>query len=772
MNTDLFVDKVQFLSKIIAKYTNDLVSLNLYDLESFHKLCRAEERILNIELLCQELYVYIEENKSKTQHKNILGILSISLLYKSIDYLEHPLKKEQLDINHRVLEIVNFIMFLSGLLSRIRNTDTTAKIEKLSYTLYLMFKMVSNITNASKIKLLAYVSEYFSNLVRIDQKVISQHDFKIYAKAQKEQIIAYCRECNVQGAKLFSRYLDEYRIAVEDLYYREKVIIRIKKVQDSSKSIEDMEVDYLTYSDSSPILSVQSDYSEDPENLEDEVDEDKVTTHFDLNQNEDTRRLKGFVPDHMLHKHILRNYAPMVSNPYYLDPPLLKIVFQVLHDQFQENTDLIESAKAACFLMSIFTGISAVVFQNIDELLKSKKLKRSFNRNYYLWTLDADVNKNLKGQIAQKGNKYNEHTTWEFQIPATWIDRIREANIFNLTNVDFEESLSEWFQQYCLGPISVTSLALQLSFHLTRICQDDLQKNFLIGRKISHVPDLSYGGFSYKQLNKSYEQYVWLWFQNKDDVNALDRPQFIQTKDDSRVGSQRAWSFDHAKKFLKTLNSKVTRILKSEHDFVKKVNAFSVWIWICCLLATGARPAQGASSLKENYDFISKMMYINDKKSKSRPYGRFSPLIDFVLNELRHYSEFLKDFSLSKFAKNTEFSQSTEDRYYIIYLEKRSGFMNFKLEPLTQNKVASYLAENFPEFEELYPNWTRHFVRNHLNLSDATFKAWYAHDQIDEIGFSKYSSLQPYMYKVKILEQVNGLFNKLELTSVVSYDDK
>ena len=48
-----------------------------------------------------------------------------------------------------------------------------------------------------------------------------------------------------------------------------------------------MEVDYLTYSDSSPILSVQSDYSEDPENLEDEVDEDKVTTHFDLNQNED-----------------------------------------------------------------------------------------------------------------------------------------------------------------------------------------------------------------------------------------------------------------------------------------------------------------------------------------------------------------------------------------------------------------------------------------------------------------------------------------------------
>ena len=67
--------------------------------------------------------------------------------------------------------------------------------------------------------------------------------------------------------------------------------------------------------------------------------------------------------------------------------------------------------------------------------------------------------------------------------------------------------------------------------------------------------------------------------------------------------------------------------------------------------------------------------------------------------------------------------------------------MSFTLEPLTQKHIASYLSENFPEIDELYPNWTRQFVRNFLELPDAIFKSWYAHDQQNEIGFSKYSSL-------------------------------
>ena len=116
-----------------------------------------------------------------------------------------------------------------------------------------------------------------------------------------------------------------------------------------------------------------------------------------------------------------------------------------------------------------------------------------------------------------------------------------------------------------------------------------------------------------------------------------------------------------------------------------------------------------------------------------------------------------------------DLSNTVEDNiYYLSYWKKGSEFMSFTLEPLTQKHIAFYLSEKFPEIDELYPNWTRHFVRNFLELPDAIFKSWYAHDQQNEIGFSKYSSLQPYTYMIEIQDAVNQLFKRLGLKSVVS----
>ena len=410
--------------------------------------------------------------------------------------------------------------------------------------------------------------------------------------------------------------------------------------------------------------------------------------------------------------------------------------------------------------MSLCTGMSAVVFQYIDYFFEIKKLKHSSGRDYYLWTVDADVNKKLEGEIAKKGNRQNKHSSWTFQIPAMWIDRIKKAQLSGYTNTDFNQYLKECFFGYCIGNLSVTHIASQLSFHLHRICEDDLQKNFLIGKQVSHQPDLAYGGFSYKQLNDSYEKYVWLWFQNKHESHVLDRPQFIQAKSDERVGSQRAWSFNQAKKFLNSLNNQVIEVLRDKKSIEERFNAFSVWIWICCLLSSGARPAIAASSIKENYDFITGIVYIHDKNSQSRRHGRFSPLTEFFANELKLYEKFIIDLM------DSGMLTKSEDNYYLHYWKKNAGFMNIKISPLTQKDVASYLARNFPEIGPLYPNWIRHFVRNTLDLPDAVFKSWYAHDQQGEIGFSKSSSLQPYAYKTQIQDALSKLFKDLELISV------
>ena len=135
---------------------------------------------------------------------------------------------------------------------------------------------------------------------------------------------------------------------------------------------------------------------------------------------------------------------------------------------------------------------------------------------------------------------------------------------------------------------------------------------------------------------------------------------------------------------------------------------------------------------------------------------------------------FTKDFDpniYDEFIENInalELANTADHIYYLSYWKKGSEFMSFTLEPLTQKHIASYLSENFPEIDELYPNWTRHFVRNFLELPDAIFKSWYAHDQQNEIGFSKYSSLQPYTYMIEIQDAVNQLFKRLGLKSVVS----
>ena len=761
LDLSIFESRCIFLNNFFSSYRGDLVDLNSCDVKNYHNVYITPEVMVELKLLCEEVYLYLEINKKKTQYKNILGLSGLSILYNKLDNTNDLSKESKISINQNIFEILNVVNFLIGLLFDIE--DSQSKIERLNYNLYLIFKMMEKSFNGFLFEVLPKVSQYFNDLIEFDHTTKTMKEFNAYAKAQNVYVTEFCKGLDVKVSeniiKALKRYLDEYRIAVEDICYRDKV--RIKK-SGQLDSIEALDVDPQTYINPPLVTDSLSDYSDDKDQIDDEVDEDKRLKHYDYNLNEDTRRLAPFVGHQKLNRYIDRAQQPTVSNPYYLDLPFLPIVRQILYDQFQENNDLIESAKSSCCLMSLFTGVSAVVFQNVDELLKTKKLKRSSNRAYYLWVVDANVNKKLKGQIAKKGNKYNEHTTWAFQIPAMWIDRIREANLSNLTNTDFEESLSEWFYNRRIGPISVTSIALQLSFHLSRICKDDLTKNFLIGRQVSNQPDLAYGGFSYKQLNEVYEQYIYLWFQNKNDVNILDRPQFIQVEEQVRVGSQRVWSFDKAKKFLNSLNSKVIQILREEQDIANKFNAFSIWIWFCCLLSSGGRSVRGGSTIKDNYDFISNIIYIHDKRSSSRPHGRYSPLINFVVNELKHYDEFIKSINA------LELSNEADNMYYLLYWKKGSDFMSFTLEPLRQKHVESYLSENFPEFDELYPNWTRHFVRNFLELPDAIFKTWYAHDQQNEIGFSKYSSLQPYTYMTEIQDAVNHLFKRLELKSVVN----
>lgn len=742
--------------KTISGYGERIAVLNFEYVQDFHLSFIDKDSFEILIDRCEILYFNICKYQQRTKYKHILGFLSVSMLCNNSKKLNNGTR---IEINNKTFEILNYVMLLSGLLLKL--DDSELKVQRINYTLYLLLRVVDKNFDKYVDDVLTNLVFYFRAIIDVDPLKLSKKEFSNYAKHHKDRTIATCLVFNAQKnnqiEKSLNRYLDEYRVAVENLYYDEKVQVNRKKAQ---PSLEETEVSILSFIAPPLITEGFSDYSDARAKDDDDENEDIKKREYDFSQDESTRRVSSFVDHQVLRRYLDHVHEPTVSNVYYIDPPFLKVIYQVLHDELQNNKDIEKSAMAACFLMSLCTGMSAVVFQYIDYFFEIKKLKHSSGRDYYLWTVDADVNKKLEGEIAKKGNRQNKHSSWTFQIPAMWIDRIKKAQLSGYTNTDFNQYLKECFFGYCIGNLSVTHIASQLSFHLHRICEDDLQKNFLIGKQVSHQPDLAYGGFSYKQLNDSYEKYVWLWFQNKHESHVLDRPQFIQAKSDERVGSQRAWSFNQAKKFLNSLNNQVIEVLRDKKSIEERFNAFSVWIWICCLLSSGARPAIAASSIKENYDFITGIVYIHDKNSQSRPHGRFSPLTEFFANELKLYEKFIIDLM------DSGMLTKSEDNYYLHYWKKNAGFMNIKISPLTQKDVASYLARNFPEIGPLYPNWIRHFVRNTLDLPDAVFKSWYAHDQQGEIGFSKSSSLQPYAYKTQIQDALSKLFKDLELISV------
>lgn len=499
--------------KIISGYGERIAVLNFEYVQDFHLNFIDKDSFEILIDRCEMLYFNICKYQQRTKYKHILGFLSISILCTNSKKLNNGTR---IEINNKTFEILNYVMLLSGLFLTIGNS--ASKIKMLNYTLYLLFKLVGKRFDKYRNDILTNLVYYFRATINIDPLKKSKKEFSSYAKNQKDQTIASCLDFDVQEKnqieKLLNRYLDEYRVAIEDLYYDKKVQVNRKKAQ---TSLEETKVSLLSFIDPPLVVDSYSDYSDAHAKDDDEENEDVKSHQYDFSQDENTRRLSTLVDQQVLRRYLDHVHEPTVSNVYYIDPPFLKVIYQVLRDELQDNKDIEESAMAACFLMSLSTGLSPVVFQYVDYLFEIKKLRRSSSHDYYLCTVDADVNKRLDGEIAKKGNRLNQHSSWAFQIPAMWINRIKEAQLNNYTNTDFNQYLKECFFGYCIGNLSITHISSQLSLHLHRICKDDLQKSFQIGKQVSHQPDLVYGGFSYKQLNDSYEKYVWLWFQNKYD---------------------------------------------------------------------------------------------------------------------------------------------------------------------------------------------------------------------------------------------------------------
>lgn len=706
----------------------------------------------------KKVFDVLTEYKLKSKFQYFLGLSSPYILLKDMGL-------KDLSSNHYfdlVVGVFNSITSLLKMLNDIENSKS--KRTKLSYTLYLVFKWMNK--RKYKEKFLQEMLNFLNGLDELNTKKCSIKEVTQEAEEQKEKIFQLFGQVDEQLSEtdlhLIITYMDVFKFAFIDVFHRKAVTTRKRK----SKSGVHPEPAYVEIP---PLMYVYIGDEDDIQDI-DEVNEDEVSISYDLNDDEDTKRLADFVPDEKLRKHIARRDFVAVSNSHYIDRELLKEIYNEFINRLQycesDEAEVVqESAIAGCFLLSIFTGLSAVSFIYIDHLLNTKRLVLNNAKTHYLWVIDAQVSRKLKGEIAKQGNKYNDSTQWQFHVPRMWVDRIREAvqykDFISYTNTDLNHILAKWFEGRCLGNLSVNSIAMQFCFHLSRMCRNKPIKDFLLGKQVFHEPSLSYAGFAKSEVDLMIKEYIMLWSNNWID-SAVDVPCLVKSNEIIRIGSQRVWHWDKAKAFLNRLNKDIIEILDKCVSIEQKVNAYSVWLWFCCLLATGGRPVEGAPGRVEDYDSTTKMLYVHDKKSASRPVGRFIPLNDFVVQELEQYLKFLNDHKiLKKFP-------TRKTGYLLYYIPQKNVEQNAKSQPVTAKFIESFLSEKFPDLVQLYPNWIRHFVRNYLVLPEAVFKTWFAHDQVDEVGFANTSSLQPYIYMELIRSQTTDMFKKLGLISVVA----
>ncbi|QKQ70358.1 hypothetical protein [Acinetobacter sp. 10FS3-1] len=313
LDLEVFKSRCACLAEILSSYREGLLLLESCDLKDFHNTYMTDEFMRELKVLCEGIYSYLNINKAKTQYKSILGSSSICILYKNVKDSDVINKEKQLSINQNILKIFNVVNFLIVLMSNMENSQN--KIERLNYNFYLILKMMGKSFKDFIFEVLPIVSQYFNHLIEFDHTAKTIKEFNTYAKAQNVDVTEFCKGLDVNVSeniiKALTRYLDEYRIAVEDIFYHNNV--RIKKT-DEIENIDDLDVDPQTYHNPPLVTESQFDYSDDKDNIDDEVDEDKTSKQYDYNLNEDTRRLAPFVSNQRLNRHIDRTQRKHPAN--------------------------------------------------------------------------------------------------------------------------------------------------------------------------------------------------------------------------------------------------------------------------------------------------------------------------------------------------------------------------------------------------------------------------------------------------------------------------
>ncbi|VXA84256.1 Hemolysin-type calcium binding protein [Acinetobacter sp. 8I-beige] len=721
-----------------------------------------------------DIRVVIKNNRMVTQQKLLAGLTQWSIS-ASIGELSDQ-QKEVFIYSYLctavLCEILKEIIWLESqtekderrvILHKYKNNN---KINTVSYNLKLLLQKQFSNTEKNKNKLLykkvtlklQATDEFNANDLKtlLERKTIKNDFEQLNLGRYIQQFIIVCNE-------LINSKLNSTAINVQAL------------INDIKKG--------MTYKSDSGTSSF------DLEN--DDNGQDTEANVVDPEQDEIAKREKGIFSDDQQknqeqlekqEKRIQRRDLPYKTNPLYLKPSLLHQAYQLLQECYQEkiSIDPYQSSLAVCGLMCLLTGLSPTVFQKIEDLIESGRIKeKSINKViHYYWVIDPKLNANHSGAMREKTQRYNQALTLEWRIPEPWITSLKTLE--NLERREFcaikyNNFLREVFKEHQIGEITCGMLERQIYFHMDMETGDNLIAHLLANRDTRHIVQWNYEGRQIDQIDQNFQGYINVLLDRRKDDPWVENehPGHIFHREKERIGSQRCWTIEAASEFFNKLYRFVKNTLaNAQANRIEKLNAYSIWMWHLSLICLTVRPIVGMPGLLKHYDPKAQLLYVHDKKTDSRKVGRPVPVTGYWQDHFNAYRKYLTQTIESLGIKSLQAQLESDGfiLYVISYprIKSKKGPVNLaevvehlELQPMSADFVTHYLKETV----QIYKNWPRHFTKNHLDLSGDIHNTLYAHDK-QTMGFSHISGLSPYLYKHDIQQQVESLLNELEIAKL------
>lgn len=148
--------------KTISGYGERIAVLNFEYVQDFHLNFIDKDSFEILIDRCEMLYFNICEYQQRTKYKHILGFLSISILCNNSKKLNNGTR---IEINNKTFEILNYVMFLSGLLLKL--DDSELKVQRINYTLYLLLRVVGKNFDKCVDDVLTNLVFYFRAIINI-----------------------------------------------------------------------------------------------------------------------------------------------------------------------------------------------------------------------------------------------------------------------------------------------------------------------------------------------------------------------------------------------------------------------------------------------------------------------------------------------------------------------------------------------------------------------------------------------------------------------------